>query len=89
MYTIIEKDADENAQIDVDWSAALETDTITSSSWGVPTGLTLVGSQNTATTTRAYLDDGTLGQHYYISNSITTLAGRTTKRTFVVRIISR
>lgn len=89
MYTIILKDPEENAQIDVDWSAVLETDTITSSNWTVPAGLTLVSSQNTTTTARAYLYAGVLGEHYYITNSIVTAAGRTTNRTFVVRIIDR
>lgn len=70
----------------VDWSTWLGTDTISSSSWSVPTGITVTTSSNTSTTTTAFLSAGLDGNSYLVSNTIHTAGGRTITRSFQVSI---
>jgi hypothetical protein len=82
---------DPSAKIDTgwDWSAWLGTDTITASSWTVPTGLTSVDESNTTTTTTIWLTGGTHGQDYSLVNQITTAGGRIDQRTIKVQVRER
>lgn len=76
----------------VDWLAngTLETgETIVTSTWTVPTGLTRGESfgspkpaTNTDTVATVWIGGGTLGYQYTVSNTITTSAGREYVRTF-------
>lgn len=82
---------DPNAKLDYgfDWSAWLDGDTISASSWTVPTGLTQSVSPApsfSATTTTIWLEGGTAGEKYSVSNHITTTAGRQDDRTIVVSV---
>jgi len=65
----------------------LETgDTITTSTWKVPTGITKDSDSNTDTTTTIWLSGGTVGATYKITNRIVTVDGRTTDRSFYVKV---
>lgn len=64
-------------------------ETITSSTWIVPTGITQVSASNTTTTTTIWLSGGTVGQPYLITNRIVTSALRVDDRTFRVAIADR
>lgn len=78
----------------VDWARAndpwLETgETITTSTWDVPTGLTQGATSHTTTAATVWLSGGTLDRTYSVSNTITTSQGRTDVRTITVTIKNR
>ena len=68
-----------------DWSAWLGSDTISTSTWTVPTGITLVTETETTTTATAWLSGGTTDVNYECVNTIVTAGGRTDQRTLVIR----
>lgn len=70
------------------WLANIS-DTIATSVWAVPDGITQDSETETATTTTIWLSGGTLGQQYTIVNTITTTGGRTNQRSFVVDIVDK
>jgi|11_taG_2_1085331.scaffolds.fasta_scaffold28574_2 hypothetical protein len=61
-------------------------DTISSSTWIVPAGITQTKAQNTGLSTTIWLSGGSLGNTYELVNKITTTGGRTKQRTIRVRI---
>jgi len=65
----------------IDWSAWLGSDTIATSTWSVPTGITRDSDTNTTTRATIWLSGGTAGQTYQLTNTITTAGGRTDQRT--------
>lgn len=87
-YFLFEKDPSENANIIVDWSQWLEGDTIGTSVWEIPAPLASAANGRNNTTTNAWVDGGVLGEHYFLSNTVTTVTGRAGKRTVVLRITS-
>src|SRR5512147_1489232 len=74
----------DNLDYTIDWSADLGAETIISSTWTVPTGITSSGSSNTNTTTTTYLSGGSLGESYLIINTITTSGGHTYSQPFTL-----
>jgi len=83
------KDPDAILDYAVDWSRWLAGDTVASSVWIVPTGLTKATESNTATKAIVWLSGGTAGQTYTVTNRITTAAGRTEDRSFTIRVEER
>jgi hypothetical protein len=79
---------DPNAKLDyrIDWSAWLETDTIVTSTWAVPDGLTKVSDSHTTTTSTVWLSGGTLEASYTVVNHIVTAAGRENDHSFFILI---
>ncbi len=78
---------DPNAVLDFgfDWSEWLDTgETISSSAWTVPSGITEDSTSNTTTTTTIWLSGGTAGEPYDLVNRVTTSSGRTDDRTMTV-----
>ncbi len=82
---------DPNAVLDysVDWSRWLDGDTIATSVWTVPAGLTKVSDTNTTTKTTAWLSGGAADQSYTVTNRITTTGGRTEDRSFILKVEER
>lgn len=84
------KDPDAILDYVIDWAAFLGTDTISTSTWVVPTGITLgtggTAPTNTTTTATAWLSSGTAYQTYRITNRITTAGGRTQDQSFILAI---
>jgi hypothetical protein len=83
---------DPNAVLDytIDWSDWLPSgDTILSSSWSVPAGLTEDSSSNTSTTATVWISGGTAGTNYRITNHITTTEGRQDDRTIPLFVLNR
>lgn len=69
----VTKDDNEVKDWTLDWSKELATgDTIASSTWSAPAGLTVVTDTKTTTTTTVWLSGGTVGQRYIVVNTITT-----------------
>jgi len=61
----------------IDWSDWLGADTISTSAWSVPAGITKNSDSNTTTTTTIWLSGGTDQADYEIYNTIVTTGGRT------------
>lgn len=61
-------------------------DTIATSTWSVPAGLTEVTNTKTTTTTTIWLSGGTSGTQYTLRNTITTTGGRTAQRAFSIEV---
>lgn len=82
---------DVNAVLDYtfDWGRWLGTDTISTSTWTVASGLTQATSSNTTTTSTVWLSGGTTDTDYTVANRIVTAAGRTEDRTMTISVRSR
>lgn len=84
------KDPDAVLDYTRDWTTYLGADTIATSTWIVPTGITLgTGANaptNNNTSATAWLSGGTLYSTYLITNRITTAGGRTDDRSFLLTI---
>jgi len=83
------KDPDAVLDYVVDWSDWLGTDTISSSSWTVPTGITKDSDTNTTTTATIWLSGGTEGAEYRVTNQIVTTDGRTDERSIIIKVDER
>lgn len=70
----------------VDWTLWMDDgDTITSSTWTItPTGPALSASSHDTTTTTIWVDDGTVGVTYELTNHIVTSEGREDDRTLTL-----
>ncbi len=84
--TLYEKDPSAVLDYQVNWATWLGTDTISTSTWTVPTGLTKDSDTNTTTTATAWLSGGTAGRTYTVTNRIVTAGGRTDERSFQVKV---
>lgn len=87
MADIFVKDPDELLDYVRDWTTALAGDTISTSTWTVPAGITKTNDTHTTTTCTIWLSGGTLDTDYAVVNRITTVGGRTLDKTltFLVR----
>lgn len=83
------KDPDAVLDYKVDWSDWLDTDTIVTSDWTVPTGLTLELETNTTTIATVWLSGGAVATSYNVTNEITTADGRTDDRTITIKVKER
>lgn len=82
------KDPDEVLDYGFDWAAWLEGDTITSSTWVVPVGLTKGSDTFDATSTTVWLSGGVSGSVYTVLNRVVTAGGRTAERALRIRVKS-
>jgi hypothetical protein len=85
---------DPSAKLDyqVDWSSWLAaSETISTSTWVVQSGITQTtpSPSNTTTTATIWLSGGTAGTEYTITNHIVTNQGREDERSFVVNVQDR
>lgn len=84
------KDPDEVLDYIIDWSARLgDSDTISTSTWTFPSGITKDSDSNTTTTTTAWVSGGTIGETYEILNRVTTTGGRTYDQTVKLKVKAR
>lgn len=81
-----EKDPNETIDYVFNWKAELYGDTIFTSQFLLPDGLTEVSSSNTTTTATIFVSGGAEGQTYRITNRIVTIGGRTRDRTINVLV---
>jgi hypothetical protein len=84
-----DKDPDEVLDYSLDWSARLVSDTISTSTWTVPAGITKNSDSNTTTTTTIWLSSGVAATAYDILNRITTAGGRTMDQTVKLKVKER
>ena len=83
------KDPDAKLDYKVDWEEWLDGDTISASTWTVPTGLTQVSASFSTTTATVWLSGGTAGGSYQVVNRVTTAAGRIDDRTITIRVLEK
>lgn len=85
-----DKDPDEVLDFTIDWSDWLPSgDTISTSAWTVPSGITEDSKSNDTTKTWIFLSGGTDGTEYKLTNTITTAGGRTAQRTIQIKVAER
>ncbi len=87
MSSVVQKFVkDPNAVLDyvINWATWLGADTISSTSWAVPAGITKGTTSNTTTTTTIWLSGGTAGNSYVLVNRIVTAGGRTDDRSLLL-----
>ena len=70
------KDPTEILDYGIDWVLRLAGDTIVTSTWVVPAGITKNSDSSTPSTTTIWVSGGTSGQSYPVENRITTAGGR-------------
>ncbi len=85
-----EKDPSAVLDYQFDWSGWLqESETISSATVTVDSGLTKDSQSNTTTKATVWLSGGTLGAVYKVACRITTNQGRTDERTIGIRLTDR
>lgn len=70
----------------IDWTAWLGGDTISSSTWITHPDITISNTTFTGVITTVYLTGGTAGKTYKVKNKISTTNGRTEEETFDLTI---
>ena len=73
----------------INWASWLGVDTISTSTWTLPTGITKASDTRTTTTTTIWLSGGTDGSSYNLVNTIVTAGGRTEERTITIVVENR
>lgn len=91
-----EKDPDEILDYTINWKGSTDpvlgtTETITTSTWTVPSGLTKDSDSKTNTTTTVVLSGGTENTKYQVANKIVTdnSPARTYERTINLKVKER
>jgi hypothetical protein len=70
----------------IDWSAAVSADSIVTSVWTVPDGLTSPAASNTGTTDTIRLSGGTPGAAYLLTNTVTLTSGQVKKQDLSISV---
>lgn len=83
------KDPGDVLDYQFDWSSWLNEDTILSSRWTMPEGITEDSSTNDTTTATIWLSSGTLAEDYEVTNQVVTAGGRTAERSMTIKVRSR
>lgn len=89
MPSTYDKDPDAELDYQVDWSRWLPAgDTIATSAWLVPEGITHLQAKDARTDTTAtlWLAGGEAGEEYLVTNRVTTTGGRRNDSTIKVRV---
>lgn len=80
------KDPDDTEDYVFNWADRLEGDTIATSTFLLPDGLTQVSTSNTTTTATIFVSGGTSGTSYRITNRVTTAGGRQWDKTLYIAV---
>ena len=84
------KDPDAVLDFGFDWETWLDGDTLKTSTWVVPTGITKDSDLFTVVgIATIWLSGGTLREVYKVVNRITTVGGRTDDRTLVIKVVPK
>lgn len=84
------KDPDSVLDYGIDWSTWLASgETISTSAWTVPTGITKDSDSKGDTSTLVWLSGGTAGVVYTLANKITTSDSRTVERSIEIIVEER
>ncbi len=83
------KDPNEVLDYDLNWSARLAGDTIATSTWIVPDGITKDSDSTSDTATKIWLSGGTEGETYTLTNRVVTEGGRTMDQSVTIKLVTR
>ena len=85
------KDPDALLDYTIDWTTWLDGDTIDTSNWTLPSGITEDSSGMDGTSSKAtvWLSGGDAGTVYTVVNTIVTAAGRTDERSLDIKVAER
>ena len=83
------KDPDSVVDYTIDWTTALNGDTISTSSWTADSGITVDSDTNTTTGATVWVSGGTVYEYANVINQVVSAGGRTMERTIVVAIQPR
>lgn len=86
MSNVFVKDPSARKDYQVDWSAWLDSDTISAVAWTVPSGITNYSTSNTTTVATIWLVGGTANADYEVVCQITTAGGRIEQRTIKIQV---
>lgn len=86
---VFEKDPNAVLDYTEDWRRWLGDDQILTSDWILPAGISQAGKIMSATTATIFLTGGAAGTSYSVYNQITTVGGRTDKRTIKINAVDR
>lgn len=84
-----DKDPNDILDFVVIWEDWLGNDTIATSSWVVPTGITKDSDTYNSITTTIWLSGGAVGTSYRLTNRIVTAGGRTKDKSIVINILEQ
>ena len=82
-------DPDAKLTYGFDWSDWLDGETIASSTWIVPTGITATGENNTDSETSVMISGVTAKASFVITNRITSSTGEIEDRSFIIKGMER
>lgn len=86
----ITKTAAENLDFSLDWGARLlDGEAIDTSVWALPSGVTAGLATTSGPYATQWISGGAAGTTYWVSNRITTSAGRIFERGFNLQIVER
>lgn len=84
------KDPDSKLDYKIDWAAWLGgSDTISTSTWTVPDGITKASDTNDDNSTTIWVSGGIAGNDYNLVNHIVTAADREADRTIRIQVRER
>jgi len=86
MPQAFEKDPQAVLDYSIDWTDWLVSDTISTSTWTVPSGITKVSDSKTTVKTTIWLSGGTADTDYELINHIVTANSREDDRTITIRV---
>lgn len=101
IWKTFDKDPDAVKPYVVDWANGgpnnagtldigyLQGDTILTSTWIVPSGITKDSDSNTTTAATIWLSGGTDGEPYELTSAIVTVAGITDHRTILINVLEQ
>ena len=83
------KDPTEVLDYTIDWETLLDGDTISTSTWSVPTGITQDSESETSVLAIIWVSGGTVDKQYTLTNTIVTAGGRTRVRSIAINVVER
>ena len=86
---LFEKDSNAILDYTVDWTSWLDGDTISTSTWIIPSGITKTNESNDDENAVVWISGGTAGNIYSIVNRIVTAAGRQDDRTIRIKVVNK
>lgn len=83
---VYQKDPSAALTYTIDWEKWLGADTVSTSTWTVPSGITKDSDSATTTVATVKLSGGTLGADYDVVNRIVTAGGLQDERTLRIQV---
>ncbi len=83
---IFEKDPSDVLDYSIKWRKFLESDTISTSTWVLESGITKDSDTNDATSATIWISGGSAGSKYIVTNRIVTSGGRTKDKSFTLKV---